>query len=725
MHLLHTDKQVIRQILAVANYDDTIELGLQVIPQSPSLISAVGLPIASVDVSGGGGGKSASTSRSGSPSNSLSRSNSAQDGPLLCVFEIVHNIYQPPPSSASATPKAELNPFTHLAEESESLRPRLDTAFCKNLLRRQNAVLKVDVPPSSPLGSGMPRRAYMLSVLLPRGKPITEPAILSKEEQEVRQPFSSHLLAREPTLNELSEFAESLRGRKVFIHANLSSVFARHLTSYLASWGMDISHLPTDGDEADKMKDLAAKRDSAYTGSMGVLDGSTSSAETPYSVKPIGMTAVQPGHFVIVDDDIAVLRRELARIRAGLLPIPFKPRLSKRPTMTSRTRSSPSVRQVPPRSPGAVLIHFTSLANYNRVKDVIASFVGAPGLTNAETYVQPEVMVIPKPVGPRRFLTALHTAVKQPMVDPFFSPIATSPRSPGGGYFGGLRTPTERESGFFDSVAEEPHEEADPRPDYGTVQKARSPLGEFPPSAAQIVRTNQGLHLSLPTPNEIVTTPAPEYFSGASKSPSSGASGIVMQSPDGRPFGMFFEPPIKNERRGSTHRTPSDSIRRKQANRRASASDEPFSSPSTALPPRRSSTISTAGNEEHRSSPIANVTDRPTHSRVNSRRKNNLPATEEPILAVGRAKGRERSETVTKGGDSGSRKGTPAASPRTEEKKELERGEKAVMPKSVAPLTAPAKKNAKVDVVVPPINVLIVEGKSSIQMVCAHRLTDN
>lgn len=327
MHLLHTDKQVIRQILAVANYDDTIELGLQVIPQSPSLASAVGLPLTSADVSGGGGVKSASTSRSGSPNNSLSRSNSVHDGPLLCVFEIVHNIYQPPPSSASATPKAELNPFTHLAEETEALKPRLDTAFCKNLLHRQNAVLKVDVQPSSPLGSGMPRRAYALSVLLPRGKPITEPAILSKEEQEVRQPFSSHVLAREPTLNELSEFAESLRGRKVFIHANLSSVFARHLTSYLAAWGMDISHLPTDGDEADKLKDVAAKHDSAYTGSMGVSGGTTSSAETPYSIKPTGVTAVQPGHFVIIDDDVAVLRRELVRIRSELLPILFKPRL--------------------------------------------------------------------------------------------------------------------------------------------------------------------------------------------------------------------------------------------------------------------------------------------------------------------------------------------------------------------------------------------------------------
>ncbi|WVO20769.1 uncharacterized protein IAS62_002069 [Cryptococcus decagattii] len=689
---------------ALSHCDDTIELGLQVIPQSPVLTSAVGLPLASTDVGGETNSKLGSTSRSELPGDRSSLSNFAQDGSLLCVFEIVHNIYQPPPSSASATPKAELNPFTHLAEETESLRPRLDTAFCKNLLRRQNAVLKLDVQPSSPLGSGMPRRAYVLSVLLPRGKPITEPAMLSKEEQEVRQPFSSQVLAREPTLDELSQFAESLRGKKVFIHANLSSVFARHLTSYLAAWGMDISHLPTDGDEADKTKILAAKCDSVYAGSTGGRDGTTSSSEMPYSNIPTGMPAVHSGHFVIVDDDVAVLRHELFRIRSELLSISFKPRVSKRPTMISRTRSSPAVRQIPPRSPGTVLIHFTSLANYNRVRDAITNFVGTPWLTNSETYVQPEVMVIPKPVGPRRFLTALYTAVKQPMVDPFFTPIATSPRSPGAGYFGGLRTPTERESGFFDSVAEEPHEELDPRSNSTIVQKAKSPLREFPPSAAQIVRTNQGLHLSLPTPNEIMTTPAQEYFSGTSRSPGSGASGVVMQSPDGRPFGMFFEPPIKNERRGSTHRTSSDSIRRKQANRRASASDEPIPSPSAA-PPRRSSTISTAGREEHRNSSAANVTDRPTHSRVNSRRKNNLPAAEEPIMAVGRAKGRERSETVTKGGDSVSRKGTPVASPRTEESKELEKSEKAVLPKSLVP----AKKNAKVDVVVPPINVLIVE----------------
>ena len=39
----------------------------------------------------------------------------------------------------------------------------------------------------------------------------------------------------------------------------------------------------------------------------------------------------------------------------------------------------------------------------------------------------PEVIVIPKPAGPRRVLTALHTAVTKPIVDPFFAPIATSP----------------------------------------------------------------------------------------------------------------------------------------------------------------------------------------------------------------------------------------------------------------------------------------------------------
>ncbi|WWD15920.1 hypothetical protein CI109_100344 [Kwoniella shandongensis] len=705
---------IIRQILLVANKEDTIELGLQVIPQSPSMTPKIGRPLSATEIDRQRGDRTSMGSRSNSPGKtSPFHSGQQSEGPLLCVFEIVHNIFQAP-GSASVTPKAELNPFTRLAEETEAARPKLDTLLCKRLLESQNALLKLDVQPSSPLGSGMPRRAYELSVLLPRGKPIVEPTQLSVEEEAVRQPFTSVRLAREPTLNELSDFAESLRTKKVFIHANLSSVFARHLTSYLAAWGMDISHLPIDGEEGDKVKTVPQGRhDSGYGGSTA---GSTPGSDVPTAMS-LTSSGRDQGKFIIIDDDVTVLRKELFRIRAELHPLALKPRLNKRPSMTARTRSTPQVRQIAPRAQGAVLIHFTSLSKYNQVRDVVSSFVGAPWSTGSGAYMQPEVMVIPKPVGPRRFLTALHTAINQPIVDPFFSPIATSPRSPGGGYFAGSRTPLERESGFFDSVAEESPEEA---PKQEGSQKARSPLGEYPPSAAQIVRTEQGLHLSLPTPGEIVATPASEYFSSAGKTPSSGpgASGVVMQSPDGRPYGMFFEPPNKSERRGSSHRIPSDSIRRLPPSRRTSAGGEeavvsPTISPQAAR--RISNQSATAIQEEQRR---GSFSDRPGAARINSRRRT-LPVSEVPIVA----QGRDRSATIT----AGSRKGTPAGSPTISSPKPDQPvfhpprvPKKAPLPEledvKRLPSTNPVKKKApKDDVVVPPINVLIVEVMDGIE----------
>ncbi|WVF72156.1 hypothetical protein IAT40_006968 [Kwoniella sp. CBS 6097] len=706
---------VIRQILLITNPDDTIELGLQVIPQSPSLTPRIGQPLTPAEIDQHRGQKSASSSRSNSPGRtSLHTSSGQNDGPLLCIFEIVHNIAQAP-DSAHVTPKAELNPFTQLAEQSDAAKPNFNTTLCRRLLQGQNAVLRVDVQPSSPLGTGMPRRAYELSILLPRGKPIVEPTPLSLEEEAIRQPFTSMRLSREPTLNELSEFAESLRTKKVAIHANLSSVFARHLTSYLAAWGMDISHIPIDGDEGEKAKPVPTGRhDSGYGGSTA---GSTPAGDVPMSITP---SARDNGRFIIIDDDAAVLRRELFRIRAELHPLSLKPRLTKRPTLTARTRSTPHVRQVTQRPCSPILIHFTSLARYNQVREIVSSFVGAPWSTGSGAYFQPEVMVIPKPVGPRRFLTALHTAVSQPIVDPFFSPIATSPRSPGGGYFASSsRTPTtEREGsgGFFDSVAEESSEE--PKEEATSSQKARSPLGEHPPSAAQIVRTEQGMHLSLPTPGEILATPANEYFSGSGRAnvSGSGASGVVIQSPDGRPFGMFFEPPVRNERRVSNQRIPSDTLRRKPTSRRTSAGGEEASSTSPAISPsssRRVSNVSTvAPTEERRGS----FNERPQHSRMVSRRRT-LPVSESPIVAVGR----DRSATVTQAQKRGTPSASPtvlspkpdqgsfAAPPRPPPKKPLSPAKETPEPEKKA-VPRPAKKAPKDDVVVPPINVLIVEG---------------
>jgi osomolarity two-component system response regulator SSK1 len=511
--------------------------------------------------------------------------------PLLCTIEIVHNIGQVTGSAAN-TPRAETNPFTHL---SEVAKPKLDSLLCRRLLQHQHASLRIDVQPSSPLGSGLPRRAYELSVLLPRGQPIIEPAALSEEEEAVRQPFPTVRLAREPTLPELAEFADSLRGKKATLHANLSSVFARHLTSYLGAWGVDISHIPID-------------------------EGVAAARET--------------GTFIIIDDDVAVLKRELLRVRADR---PLKPRLTKRPSMSSRTQSSPLVR--PPQRRPTVVIHFTSLTNYNQVRDVVINYLGVPSESG------PEIMVIPKPVGPRRFLTALHTAINRPIVDPFFSPIATSPRSPGG-YHSGSRTPVHELTGFFDSVAEEV--------ELPMETKARSPLGEYPPSAATVVRTVSGLHLALPTPTPgIVATPAMEYFTSANKTNGANVAGVVMQSPDGRPFGMFFEPP-------SNSRKSVNTVDRRKSSSRQSSEVVEDSSPQS----RRLSSMSTA-------------TTKPVIARSNSRRKTLPGATSEPIVA----QGRDRSSTVTQ------RRRTPLSSP----------------------VIVKDPKKTK-EVVVPPINVLIVEG---------------
>ena len=717
------DMQILRQILAVATAGDTIELGLQLVPQSPSMTPRVALPLTASDIAEQRRTTQGDdSSRPASPGRTLSTSPSGSDGgPFLCIFEIVHNISQS--ADSAATPRAETNPFVHLSELRESAAPKLDTVLCRRLLQHQNANLRVDTQPSSPIGSGLPRKAYELTVLLTRGEPMVEPISLSTEEEAMRQPFTTMKLAREPTLNELSSFAESLRGKKVVLHASLSSLFARHLTSYLAAWGMDISHVPVE--DTDEKQAYGQPQQPRHLDEQAAsVAPSVSTPDLPASLAAMSLDEPSSKEkFVIIDDDVSVLKKELTRMRAEVYS-QLKPRLMKRPTLSSRTRSSPLVRlatnTVKPAN--SVLIHFTSLANYNQVRDLVASLLGAPHAGSmAGTFSYPDVMVVPKPVGPRRFLTALHTAVHQPVVDPFFSPIATSPRSPGGEYFNGSRgTPTGSEGntardGFFDTVAEENENDLHP-PTTGSEPKARSPLGEYPPAASaasgpsSVVQTTDPLRIALPTPiaNEsgILATPAAEYFSNALGKPSPvGGSAVVMQSPDGRPFGMFFEPPIKAERRQSG---ALPGVKRRLTSRRTSTSDRPLSSHSDPIRDGRSVTSS------RRSSGVMAdnaIEEKGTGVRPDpaGRRKTMSSQPAEGTLPSGR----NRAGTVTKKAvqmreRSGSTSG-PDPLPPTE----------ATSPKPVKEKARAKDKPVKVakdkkddDVVVPPINVLIVEGES-------------
>ncbi|EIW69473.1 hypothetical protein TREMEDRAFT_44022 [Tremella mesenterica DSM 1558] len=713
--LAYVLSHVIRQILLVAHKGDTIELGLQIIPQSPSLTPRLELPLSNADVDKHRQANMLSGGLPTSPGKTFpSTPFGLAQGPLLCIFEIVHNIFQSY-DSPSQTPRAELNPFSQLKEQGDAATPRLDTIMCRRLLQSQNATLRTDAKPSSPLNDGLPRRAYELSVMLPRGRPIPEPAALSAEEEAVRQPFSTVRLAREPTLFELSDFAESLRGKKVLLHASLTSVFARHLTSYLAVWGLDISHKPLE--ESEPHSRDGSRRDSGYAGSPNTPPAmETVTMPTPMSLAGSGVFAAREADkFIIIDDDVSVLRRELIRLRSQALPTTVRPHLGKRPTMTSRARSTPHVRQVSNlKRPGQMIIHFTSLANYNLVRDVIVGLIGSPWATQSGTLIHPDVMVIPKPVGPRRFLTALHTAVHQPIVDPYFSPIATSPRSPGGGFFANLRTPTgtelARDNGFFDRVMEESLE-------HPTHHSVRSPLGEYPPIQSNR-RLNDALHLSIPPSSDLVSTPAFEYFSSVKTG--SAASGIVLQSPDGTPVGMFFEPPAKADgRRSSYGRMPSDTLRRKATGRRTSSGanqDESNQSPATS--PQNARRISNMSSSTSKTDVKESASRRSSGSKemsptmtpdlpgrgVSRRKTFQINQNVEPIIA----QGRDRAATLTQV----ARK-NPASPPILPSPKEVHPSQptKTSSPGFVKPpkVLRTVRRSVSDDVVVPPINVLIVE----------------
>ncbi|KNZ57098.1 uncharacterized protein VP01_2240g1 [Puccinia sorghi] len=164
----------------------------------------------------------------------------------------------------------------------------------------------------------------------------------------------------------------------------------------------------------------------------------------------------------------------------------------------------------------------------------------------------PDILVIPKPIGPRRILTALHTALSRPITKPQFVPIATSPSSPGTPHYLsstshplgssqlGKASPANNYLGGTDfETAAENHltNEANLRSD--TQNLAR------PPSVHNL--TSPGLRTpgtapgtpGVPSP-ALLSSEALEYSSKAATENGRSSSTVVLQSPDGRPQAMFF-----------------------------------------------------------------------------------------------------------------------------------------------------------------------------------------
>ncbi|KAH9850034.1 hypothetical protein C2E23DRAFT_887746 [Lenzites betulinus] len=526
--LSYTLSHVIRQIISVAKRGDSIDVGLFIeTAKGPYRSPSPGL-----------------ASRSDSP-------HSDANGPLRCSFHIAHRF------AASDTILTAEGSGSSSVEEAAHLSPRnhpsFKTLILRRLLQHVDATLDIDLPARGVFVG----RYCALSVTLDRGAPsvVDHTVNLSPEDTAYIGYPADMRISQEPTLEQLTAFAESLRGRKVTLIAHSKGSFAQHLTSYLTAWGLDVSHVSTESD-ADIMPETgeasADKSSPSRDNIPSIPEQSTAPAPPPVLADP----------FVLIDDDVPALRARLLKLRSEQA-YPLNLHTRKRPSLATnhRPRSSPQVARVmavtAPSSqlaPQVVIVHFTSLANFKLVKDAIQSVI-VPG--NSWTRL-PEVIVVPKPAGPRRILTALHTAVTKPVVDPFFAPIATSPVSPSFHPMSPLFSvpPAQRSPGGRSTASLRT----------GSDRSARSP--------------KEGLEaVNLAPSSPLGMSDNIEYFSdAASRLGSSPSSGLVIQSPDGQPAGIFFHPKAKGK--GNPDRVQAEGMGatgrpRGPSYRRGSDSDDP------------------------------------------------------------------------------------------------------------------------------------------------------
>lgn len=300
---------------------------------------------------------------------------------------------------------------------------------------------------------GKNRTRYNITVEMEPGHNGNHRKLLLLEEPTLSlyKQYPSVKFSNEPTLEELNRFIDSLKGLKMVLHARKRSIFARHLTSCLASWNVDISHVPVVSIATSTASDgtTPTNEDTGTATTGGDTPGTpetpatTSTCQSPQpgsqqqqqqpQVPSPAIAEEQlhsiPPTFVLIDDDIETLERKLREFRnqppASAHALQHHQQLRRHKSSRSTSGGGPAPNFF---HQGTVaIIHFTSLTNYKRVRDAIRYFSSSPTMP---PFSMPRLVVVPKPAGPRRFLTALHTAWHNSVVEPQFMPIATSPLSP-------------------------------------------------------------------------------------------------------------------------------------------------------------------------------------------------------------------------------------------------------------------------------------------------------
>jgi hypothetical protein len=329
--------------------------------------------------------------------------------------------------------------------------------------------------------------------------------LIEKPSQILEKQLASVRFSNEPTLEDLNAFITMLKGVKLILHAPEKSIFAKHLTSCLTSWNTDISHLPVLSFADTETLDGTTFSDTTTTiGSDSDTISISSDIQQVKTTPPVNRTlnvnndkkvpspAIEEDHihsippaFILIDDDILTLERKLREFRekplippAQVLQQQQQQQQQQRRHRRSKSRTNDNAMML--QGVTIAVIFFISLTNYKRVRDIIQWF----NTSNGSTFYVPRVVVVPKPAGPRRFLTALHTAWNNAIVEPQFMPIATSPLSPFIGHNHHFASPT-TEPGSANPLLATPGPMMTPH-DMNRFSPRRAPRGMHSPSGLQI-----------------------------------------------------------------------------------------------------------------------------------------------------------------------------------------------------------------------------------------------
>ncbi|TFK74359.1 hypothetical protein BDN72DRAFT_833269 [Pluteus cervinus] len=484
--ILYLLTHVVYQILSTSREGDSIEMGLFV--RGTSAPNGFASP-------------PSDTRNDQDGPNHFTASDGVVGGRLQCTLRISHSFADLP------------NGIGRKDSQSSSCdEPRPHPSLSSNLLHRLlhqiGATLTPDLPSSKPSTAGrtweivMPLDSGSSSVA---GTPVTSSIDTHKDRPPVE----------EPTVDQLFSFIDTLKGRRVTFYTKPDSAFSRHMTSYMSSWGMEIAHVsPTDDPEAEPPPVPLS------TGEAQVryLQSTGSNISTRGDPKPSETTPISPT-IILIDDNMTILQERIHRVDHSSSELRKRPSLASyhRPrSFPPRAASQPATEPLPP----SIILYFTSLSNYKAVKDIVQYL----GLTSKGP--MPEVMIIPKPVGPRRLLTALHTAATKPLVDPLFTPTATLPFSP-------MPMPT------VTAQDETPPASKTPNPKSHRPTNSRS-------TSDHSVRTMNMEGVNIPTPSPRGSEHVDFLSDAAVQLGTTIKSGLLIHSPDAA--GVFFHPRGKPQR---------------------------------------------------------------------------------------------------------------------------------------------------------------------------------